>query len=199
MPPDRDGSTMTIGELSRRSGVAVNTIRAWEQRYGLLTPERSAGGHRRYGSEDLRRLLTVQTLVAEGVTLPTAARRVMADATGTEGVTPGASFLPVPSLDPIAMIAAYRATRSLLFIQRPQQAVDILIALVRELGGAVVPADDAPPEALPLDLSLGERSPLLPVADPYSVARLHLERVLPTVLEDARRAATLVRRLSRSK
>ncbi|MDQ3989996.1 MAG: hypothetical protein M3291_12530, partial [Actinomycetota bacterium] len=91
--------------------------------------------------------------------------------------------------------AAYSATRALLRIRRPSQAVKILIRLVEELGGEVVDAEQAPPEALPLDLSFGERAPLLPVAEPFSIARLHLERVLPTVLDDARHMVLVTRRL----
>ena len=190
-----EGLTMTIGELARRTGVSVSTIRAWEQRYGLLNPTRSAGGHRRYSVEDLRRLCAVQSLVDQGVTLAAATGQVMADARADRSPPAAMSF---PTLDPVVLAAAYRATRSLLAIRTPDAAVEILVALVRELGGDVVPADEADEDALPLDLSLGERPPLLPVADPFSVSRLHLERCLPTVVEDARRAAAIARRLSAS-
>src|SRR3712207_8366526 len=35
---------LRIGELSRRTGVAPELLRAWERRYGLLRPTRSSGG-----------------------------------------------------------------------------------------------------------------------------------------------------------
>ena len=41
-----------IGDLARRVGVRVDTLRAWERRYGLLHPSRSAGGFRLYSSND---------------------------------------------------------------------------------------------------------------------------------------------------
>ena len=199
-------TTLTIGDLARRSGVPVGTIRAWEQRYGLLSPARSPGGHRRFGEEDLRRINAVRMLVGEGVTLAAAAERVLTaeghQGTGARGrrrdrlSVPTPAPLPSAGLDPRALEAAYRATRALLHIRAPGQAVDVVVDLVAELGGRVEPAEQAGPDALPLDLSLGERPPLLPAADAYSVARLHLERVLPTVLEDARRAAAVARRLS---
>ena len=191
-----DDPTMTIGELARRSGLAAGTIRAWEQRYGLLSPARSTGGHRRYTLGDLRRLGAVQALVDQGVTPAVAASQVMAGSSEAADVGAPSPMLPVPIVDPAVLRAAYGATRSLLHIRTPEDAVDILVALVRDLGGDVVPAEDADASALPLDLSLGVRASLLPVADPYSVARLYLERVLPTVVEDARRAATISRRLS---
>ena len=98
------------------------------------------------------------------------------------------------ALEGSALESAYSTTRALLRLRRPAQAVDILVRLVRELGGDVVDANGAPPEALPLDLSFGERAPLLAVAPPYSVARLHLERILPTVFDDARHMVLLTRR-----
>lgn len=41
-----------IGDLARRVGVRVDTLRAWERRYGLLHPHRSVGGFRLYSSAD---------------------------------------------------------------------------------------------------------------------------------------------------
>lgn len=182
--PEGADTLMSIGELSRRSGVPVATIRTWEQRYALPPPARSAGGHRRYTDEHLRRITALRLLVEEGATVAAAAQRV---------ATPRPPGGLTAALDPTALEAAYRATRALLRIREPAEAVDILVTLVRELGGEVVPADDAAPDALPLDVSLGERAPLLPVAEPYSLARLNVERVLPTVLDDARHAALSAR------
>ena len=42
---------LRIGELSRRVGVSTELLRAWERRYGLLSPTRTAGGFRLYGDE----------------------------------------------------------------------------------------------------------------------------------------------------
>jgi MerR family transcriptional regulator, light-induced transcriptional regulator len=41
-----------IGDLARRVGVRVDTLRAWERRYGLLQPHRSEGGFRLYSHAD---------------------------------------------------------------------------------------------------------------------------------------------------
>ena len=47
--PGVDGDGMfRIGELSRRTGVSADLLRAWERRYGLLRPVRSPGGLRLY-------------------------------------------------------------------------------------------------------------------------------------------------------
>ncbi len=41
-----------IGDLARSVGVRVDTLRAWERRYGLLNPDRSSGNFRLYSSDD---------------------------------------------------------------------------------------------------------------------------------------------------
>lgn len=59
--------------------------------------------------------------------------------------------------------------------------------LVHDLGGALVPARYADPgTAVPVDISLGLSEPLLPFADPISVAAMRLGAVLPEFLEAAR-------------
>jgi methanogenic corrinoid protein MtbC1 len=63
-----------IGELSRRTGVGVDTLRAWERRYELLQPERSPGGFRLYGAADEARVGTMKALIDSGVSAAEAAR-----------------------------------------------------------------------------------------------------------------------------
>jgi MerR family redox-sensitive transcriptional activator SoxR len=46
---------LTIGDLATRTGLAVSAIRFYET-HGIVHPVRNAGGHRRYGRHDLRRL-----------------------------------------------------------------------------------------------------------------------------------------------
>ena len=65
---------MRIGELSRRTGVGVDTLRAWERRYGLLRPERSEGGFRLYSPGDEDRVAAMKALIDSGVSAAEAAR-----------------------------------------------------------------------------------------------------------------------------
>src|SRR3954466_13888809 len=71
--PDR-GPLVRIGELSRRTGVGVDTLRAWERRYGLLRPQRSAGGFRLYRPGDQERVSAMKALIDSGVSAAEAAR-----------------------------------------------------------------------------------------------------------------------------
>ena len=55
---------LRIGELSRRLGVSDHVLRAWESRYGLLQPVRSAGGFRLYSEADESRVRRMQAHLA---------------------------------------------------------------------------------------------------------------------------------------
>lgn len=68
-----------IGELARRTGVSAELLRAWEQRYGLLRPERSSGGFRLYSLADEARVRRMTALIASGVSASEAAARATTD------------------------------------------------------------------------------------------------------------------------
>jgi DNA-binding transcriptional MerR regulator len=254
---DQDPAAMPIGEVARRTGVAVATLRAWERRYGLLLPVRTAGGHRRYSHEDVQRVLAVLDRTGQGWTVGAAARQVAGQepgppvrppveelrgrlwsaldqalrelpaeteppgspggppATDQTEASPGGLEAPGPpgrsvraatvrqrrrtapaagQLDWEVLQAIHEATRALLYITSAQQATEILIAAVHKLGGSTQPASQAESWALPIDLSFGEDEPILPVAEPFSLARMQLEQALPQLVEDARRAVVLLRR-----
>lgn len=56
----------SIKDLERISGFKAHTLRIWEKRYDLLTPERTGTNIRAYGDDDLRKLLNVKTLLDGG-------------------------------------------------------------------------------------------------------------------------------------
>jgi cob(I)alamin adenosyltransferase len=58
----------TIGELAKMVGVSVRALRHYED-VGLLVPDRSEGGHRRYGASDLARLRQIVALRELGLGL----------------------------------------------------------------------------------------------------------------------------------
>lgn len=73
-PASGDGPLVRIGELSRRTGVGIDALRAWERRYGLLRPERSPGGFRLYGRGDQERVRAMKGLIDSGVSAAEASR-----------------------------------------------------------------------------------------------------------------------------
>ncbi|CAN5354639.1 redox-sensitive transcriptional activator SoxR [soil metagenome] len=59
---------LTIGEISRRSGVAASALRFYEER-GLIASERPGSGHRRYPRTVLRRIAFIVFAQRIGLTL----------------------------------------------------------------------------------------------------------------------------------
>jgi DNA-binding transcriptional MerR regulator len=57
----------SIKDLERISNQKAHTIRIWEQRYGLLEPERTETNIRFYDDQQLRKLLNVCTLMSKGM------------------------------------------------------------------------------------------------------------------------------------
>jgi DNA-binding transcriptional MerR regulator len=255
---DDDPATMPIGEVARRTGMTVPTLRAWERRYALLLPVRTAGGHRRYSDQDVQRVLAVLELTGQGWAVGAAARQVAGQGSAASAVQlpvdelrdrlwsaleqalrdlPAGTDLAGPPSEPATtgqaevsvgaleasgssgpsgrratvrqrrrtaaaagqpdwevLETVHQATRAFLYITSALEATEILIAAVHRLGGSTIPASQADSSALPIDLSFGDAEPILPVAEPLSLARMQLEQVLPGLVEDARRAVQLLRR-----
>ena len=59
LAPD-DQPIYSIGAVERMVGIPAATIRNWEQRYGLIAPERSQGGHRLYARGQVEQLRFVK-------------------------------------------------------------------------------------------------------------------------------------------
>lgn len=59
-------ATLTIADIELETGIAKDTLRVWERRYGFPTPERDAQGERRYGQDQLVRLRLIKRLMDAG-------------------------------------------------------------------------------------------------------------------------------------
>jgi len=66
--PDRDAGVYGISVAADMVGMGVQTLRLYEAR-GLLEPDRTSGGTRRYSANDLDRLRRIGDLVEEGLNL----------------------------------------------------------------------------------------------------------------------------------
>ena len=73
---------LRIGELSRRVGVSTELLRAWERRYGLLSPTRTAGGFRLYGDADEQRVRRMLQHLESGVSAAEGARLALLEPSG---------------------------------------------------------------------------------------------------------------------
>jgi MerR family transcriptional regulator, light-induced transcriptional regulator len=74
---------LNIAALAKRTGVAPDTLRKWEQRYQILRPTRTAGGQRRYSERDVDRVEWLCDRLREGYRIGEAATLL-----GTTAVAP---------------------------------------------------------------------------------------------------------------
>lgn len=61
-----DSGLYKISTIADRTGFSPTLLRAWERRYGFLSPVRQPSGHRYYTDDDLRVLLGVKRMLDEG-------------------------------------------------------------------------------------------------------------------------------------
>jgi len=90
----------TVGRTAELTGVPRETLRKWEQRYGVVSPARTEGNYRLYDDEAVRRLSVMRDLVDSGWAPREAARRVLEEPTGSAVLPrPGS---PLARLDDLA-------------------------------------------------------------------------------------------------
>lgn len=146
---------LKIGEVARRTGLSVRTLRHYDE-LGLLVPsERTYGDHRLYTCQDVRRLLAVQQLKSLGLSL-----------------TEVRSALDDPGFD-----AAQALAQHIALVERRLAAEQELLARLRTLQGAAETGWDEVLAVIALTQSLGHREPTVrlraaldaPTAAPLSV------------------------------
>jgi MerR family transcriptional regulator, light-induced transcriptional regulator len=135
---------MRIGELSRRTGVHPDLLRAWERRYRLLRPRRTGGGTRLYSATDETRVRLMRRYMDGGLPPAQAAEMVTA---ARLSVRPGRlESIPLPeiaeahaemhaSLDRFDETSAQRALERLFGTYSPLIVVrDVMMPYLREVG-----------------------------------------------------------------
>ncbi|HEY8949836.1 MAG TPA: MerR family transcriptional regulator [Rhizomicrobium sp.] len=104
-------SERTIAGFARKGGVGVETVRYYQRR-GLLPLPRKAGGIRRYGDEDLRRLHFIRAAQGAGFTLEEIGELLALDATNDRRRARTLAIERIAALD--AKIAELQAARGML-------------------------------------------------------------------------------------
>ncbi len=82
------GQVYTVGRAAELTGVPTGTLRKWEQRYGVVVPQRSPGNYRLYDDDAVRRLSVMRSLVDAGWSAQEAARHVVEDPAAAEAQLP---------------------------------------------------------------------------------------------------------------
>lgn len=134
---------LRIGELSRRTGLTTDLIRAWERRYDLLHPSRTNGGFRLYSIEDVARLRLMQHYLARGLPASQAAGMVHRVQTAAFDTNPGVPAGDVrralrtlrESLDSFDDAPADQILERLLGVFAPGAVLrDVVLPYLREVG-----------------------------------------------------------------
>ena len=95
--PDTDYSQalaegwLPIREVSRITGVNAVTLRAWERRYGLIVPHRTAKGHRLFSTEHIQRIQHILLWLNRGVSVSQI--KPLLDTPATQTETPDNDWL----------------------------------------------------------------------------------------------------------
>src|SRR5690242_10641707 len=134
-----DGA-LRIGELSKRSGVSPELLRAWERRYGLLLPTRSAGGLRLYSQADLDRVRVMREHLDAGLAAAQAATLAMR--AGTAEPAPSAGLSPTAMREDLAAaLDRFDEPRAQTILDRVLATVtvdtllgEVVLPYLRELG-----------------------------------------------------------------
>ena len=85
-----------IKQAAARAGVSVPVLRAWERRYGVVRPIRTASNYRQYDDAAIARIQAMRSMVEAGWSPSAAAAAILA------GQAP---VLPAPAAEQIAVIA----------------------------------------------------------------------------------------------
>jgi DNA-binding transcriptional MerR regulator len=104
---------LNIAAVSRRTGIAADTLRKWERRYAILRPKRTSGGQRRYDDADIARVEWLRDRLDEGYRIGEAAALL-------EGMDVGAAGSPTELCE--KLVDAARAADAARVVSLVEQA-----------------------------------------------------------------------------
>jgi len=124
---------VNIQAVAQRTGIPAATLRKWEQRYGVLAPERTPGAHRRYSERDVLRVEWLKARLAEGYRIGEAARLL-----GDGGLAPAP-----PSSDPrdlVSLLLEGARSTDPACVERAVEQAFVLLGAERAIGEVIEPA-----------------------------------------------------------
>jgi methanogenic corrinoid protein MtbC1 len=97
----------------KETGIAADTLRAWERRYGLPMPQRSAGGHRLYSQRDIETIKWLMKRQEDGLSISRAVDLWKEEAASGLDPLAGSSSTAATALVPVQYQAANATLDSL--------------------------------------------------------------------------------------
>lgn len=133
-----EGQLWRIGELSRRVGVSAETLRAWEQRYGLLQPVRSRGNYRLYGPQDEARVRRMLGHLTKGLAASEAARAALSDSGAGPLAADGLAAVRIELREALEDFDTRRANalldRALAILSTERALREVILPVLHEVG-----------------------------------------------------------------
>jgi DNA-binding transcriptional MerR regulator len=130
-----------IGEVSRRTGVSPELLRAWERRYGLFEPDRSPGRFRLYTDADVMRVEAMRSEMASGLSAAEAARRVLGETELIRSPATSAPAIEAPLAELRAALVAFDDVAAHAAIDRLVSTLsleaflrDVVLPILQEIG-----------------------------------------------------------------
>lgn len=148
MSGDEDKAIYSIGAVARMFDIPTSTLRAWEERYAVITPLRSEGSQRLYSRAQVEQLRFIKSRLDAGASAADAHRLLSQEL--------GADRVPAADLDP-----SDEARALMLLAERDSYAANLAEYFLRTEGYEVVIAADATQARLHFE----ERSPDLVILD----------------------------------
>lgn len=139
----------SIGAVARMLDIPPSTLRAWEERYSLITPTRSEGAHRLYSRAQVEKLRYIKVQIESGITAADA-HRLLAEHLGG-GHLPPAMPDPEAAAGPLILIAdrdPYAAGLADYFLRT--EGWDVVVAL--DASQAALHFKERAPDVVLLDL-----------------------------------------------
>ncbi|HEY1420270.1 MAG TPA: MerR family transcriptional regulator [Candidatus Dormibacteraeota bacterium] len=143
-----DQAIYSIGAVAAMLSVPTSTLRAWEDRYGVITPIRSEGSQRLYSRAQVEHLRFIKTHLAEGASAADAHRLLVQELAA--GRAPAAAAEEAPHDRPLILLA-----------ERDSYAAELAEYFLRTEGYEVAIALDATQAKLQFE----ERSPRVVLLD----------------------------------
>src|SRR6266702_1116927 len=143
-----DQPVYSIGAAAKIVDVPAATLRAWEERYGVIKPQRSEGSQRLYSRNQLEQLKFIKSQIENGASAADAHRLLSRQLTA--GQAPAATPEPSGEMKPL-----------ILLVERDAYVAEFAEYLLRTEGYDVSLATDAKQARL----LFAERSPDLVVID----------------------------------
>ena len=148
MAPAEDPSIYSIGAVARMLDLPTSTLRAWEERYSVITPVRSDGAQRLYSRAQVEQLRFIKSRMEAGASAADA-HRLLAQDISTDRI-PAAPAEPDAAAKPLILLA-----------ERDSYAANLAEYFLRTEGYEVAIAGDARQAAL----HFAERAPDLVIID----------------------------------